>query len=263
MDCHQPRGQIMTSKSLTMIALVVSLAACKKDADSASSPSKLENGFYMEETFCDEDQFITATYVSGENYSFAYLYVTPETCEASNISEANVIAYSLEPAGKFSDFVKEAAEAGYTVREKNGAIQIVANDGSMESIRTRKIGAVDRNKEISLNVSDVKIEKQDDMRNISLRVSVNGPVLSYEPSVWCDSSVEAGTTSRLDKVEFQGQGTSFTVQAVVNDPTDSNRYTFPAKCQVSIGIYIESEDTPGTASRTLLDIAFGNKFGVE
>ncbi|WP_141733464.1 hypothetical protein [Oligoflexus tunisiensis] len=253
----------MISKSLTVLALIISLAACKKENDSDSPSATLENGFYMEETLCDESQYINATYISGENFSQAYLYVTPETCNAKSISDVNVLAYSLEPAGKFSDFINEAAGAGYTVLVQDGVIHIAANDGSMKITRTKKLDGMDRNKEISLNVSEVDIKKQDDMRNISLRVSVNGPQLNYEPSMWCDSSVEAGSTTRLEKVEFQGQSPSFTLQAVVNDPTDSNRYTFPAKCQVSIGIFVESEEIPGTVSRTLLDLAFGNRLVVE
>jgi hypothetical protein len=257
------RRKIVISKSLTVLALAASLAACKKEEDSTPPTAKLENGFYMAETLCDERQYITATYISGENYSLAYLYVTPETCDANSISEANVLAYSLEPAGKFSDFITEVADLGHTVSTQNGAIHIKANDGSMEITRTKKLGVLDRNKEISLNVSEVDIKKQDDMRNISLRVSVNGPHLSYEPSMWCDSSVEEGSISRLEKVEFQGEGSSFTMQAVVNDPTDSNRYTFPATCQVSIGLFVEFENSPGSVSRLLLDLAYGNRLPVE
>lgn len=253
----------MTSKKLALLALVLSLAACKKEDDSDKSSAKLESGFYVEETLCDELQYINATYISGDNYSQAYLYVTPETCDGTSISDAQVLAYSLEPAGKFSDLVKEAADGGYTVRALDGAIHIEANDGSMKITRTKKLSTLDRNKEISLNVSEVDIKKQDDTRNISLRVSVNGPQLNYEPSMWCESSVEAGTTSRLEKVEFQGQSPSFTLQAVVNDSADSNRYTFPAQCQVSIGLWVETEGTPGTTSRTLLDMAYSNSIAVE
>ncbi len=63
----------MISKSLTVLALIISLAACKKEDDSNSPSATLENGFYMEETLCDESQYINATYISGENFSQAYL----------------------------------------------------------------------------------------------------------------------------------------------------------------------------------------------